>query len=288
MIKRDNFRFYNSESKEHQLMKKYVYDTFIASNLYKNVALEYDLGERIADVYLKLIDGKEVVVECQHSFITPEEIKGRTKFYNKLNMYVLWILNGKSFKKNPRNQEKIVFYTHEKTLFYLYRERVYYLNVSKDGIEGSIYPLYFTPYFEMNFNNFTCKKRYFKGMRSTIVGEIPNYELVFYENGYKITRFKDKNLKFSCSKEMMQFLLDYHHQYNSTSKKKRSRSRLKRIPLKDIIQTFKGRYGIYLPYQILNNRTVPIDDIKYCKDANGFYREYILFDKKVLKKHSFD
>jgi competence CoiA-like predicted nuclease len=284
MIKRDKFRFYRSETLEHQLMKKYVFENFTKSNLYRDVVMEYDLGERIADVYIELMNGKKIVIECQHSFITPEEIKQRTKFYNSLNMYVLWILNGINFKKKPQNENGVVFYTHEKTLFYLYRERVYYLNVSKDGIEGEIYPLYFAPYFEIKRNNYTKKKKYFKGKRSTVVGDIPSYELVFYENGYKIARFMDKNLKLSCAIDIKDYLIQIKPESSFKFILNRKSQKLIKVPLKEIIHQLKEKYGVYLPYQVLKDGKVPIEDIKYLKSKRGFYREFVLFDKGFLER----
>ncbi|GAG59702.1 unnamed protein product, partial [marine sediment metagenome] len=73
-----------AESYFHRTIKLLLY-----KNLYENDksvvkrSLEKYLGNRYADVYLKLNTGKEIVVEVQNSKITVKDIIARTKDYNE-------------------------------------------------------------------------------------------------------------------------------------------------------------------------------------------------------------
>ncbi|TFF99390.1 MAG: hypothetical protein EU541_05065, partial [Promethearchaeota archaeon] len=74
-----------SESFSHKLIKQSIYEQVLERNRsVKKGSIEKNFKTRIADIFFKLKDGKEVVVEIQHSGISHKEIKDRTLQYNQL------------------------------------------------------------------------------------------------------------------------------------------------------------------------------------------------------------
>jgi len=94
-----------AESFEHKRMKQYMFENLHAKNNIKRMELEYNVESRRADLYGELMDGKKFVIEFQNSKISVNEIIERTKLYNEKNMFVLWILNGVSYKRTPKNED---------------------------------------------------------------------------------------------------------------------------------------------------------------------------------------
>ena len=81
-----------SESYEHKLIKKYLRIVFPLHNAVAFIKEESYLGDHIADLHIKLLNGNDVAVEVQSSYISPKEIIKRNKFYSKNGIYVIWIL----------------------------------------------------------------------------------------------------------------------------------------------------------------------------------------------------
>ena len=127
-----------AESFEHKRMKQYMFENLHANNNIKRMELEYNVKSRRADLYGELIDGKKFVIEFQNSKISVAEIVERTKLYNENNMFVLWILNGVSYKRTPQNEDEKYISIEEDRLHRMYKGRVYYMNMTKQGLESFI------------------------------------------------------------------------------------------------------------------------------------------------------
>lgn len=95
-----------AESFEHKRMKQYMFENLHANNNIKQMELEYNVKSRRADLYGELVDGKKFVTESQNSKISESEIVERTRLYNENGMFELWILNGVSYKRIPRNEDE--------------------------------------------------------------------------------------------------------------------------------------------------------------------------------------
>lgn len=94
-----------AESFEYMRMKQYMFENLHANNNIKRMELEYNVECRRADLYGELRDGRKFTMEFQNSKISVEEIVKRTKFYNQNGIFVLWILNGISYKRIPHNED---------------------------------------------------------------------------------------------------------------------------------------------------------------------------------------
>ncbi|MFX0026718.1 MAG: competence protein CoiA family protein, partial [Candidatus Hermodarchaeota archaeon] len=141
-----------AESGIHKVLK-----TLLCQNLCENndniieKSLEKYFGNRFADIYLKLNNGKEIVIEVQNSKISVKELKNRTKDYNNKGIYVLWILHGQGncviSQKSPKDKKEIKISPAESFLHRMYGGRVYYINLvhNKKNMSASIpFALHFT------------------------------------------------------------------------------------------------------------------------------------------------
>ena len=75
------------------------------------------------------------------------------------------------------------------------------MNMTEDGLLTSVYLLHFTKYFQyiMDGNGMIRYVRY-KKQKSVICGFVPSLELVFTGKKYKLARFRDVNVEWSCIK----------------------------------------------------------------------------------------
>ena len=94
-----------AESFEHKRMKQYMFENLHANNNIKRMELEYNVECRRADLYGELTNGRKFAIEFQNSKISVAEIVDRTKLYNENGIFVLWILNGISYKRTPQNED---------------------------------------------------------------------------------------------------------------------------------------------------------------------------------------
>ena len=147
-----------SESYFHKAIKQLLYEKLYEENdLIIERSIEKYIGKRFADIYFKLENGQEVVIEVQNSYIPVKEIIKRTEDYNKLGIYVLWILHGEgksvaSFKY-PKDEKDTRISLAENYLFRMYGGRVYYLNLKikkKAVFLSSIFALYFSKPWKKN------------------------------------------------------------------------------------------------------------------------------------------
>ena len=190
-----------SESFEHLRIKKFLSENLSQNNEIKEIKEELALENRIADIYVKLASGKEIVIEIQHSKIIKEDLIRRTKDYTDMGYYTLWLLDGTSHDRYPRIDE--VFASKAELFLHgIYKGRIYFLNASKfEGITSSVYPLHYTYLQEVRKSRdggYSYFRRSPKS-RSVVPGILPSLELTTFRNsGFKLARFTDQNVKEQC------------------------------------------------------------------------------------------
>ena len=174
------------------------------------------------------------------------------------------------------NQNGIIVSVEEEQLQKMYKGRVYYMNMTKDGLLTPVYPLHFTKYFQYKMDgNGMIRYVCYKKQRSVICGAIPSLELVFTGKKYKLARFWDVNVEWSCIREINQYISDICKQKLS-KKKKREKLISLRIATKDIISHFKDKYGYYIPYNALRwKKGIKIQKNGYILDDKNHFREQI-------------
>ncbi len=245
-----------SESFEHIKIKEFFYDNLPLDNNVRIIKLEYPIGNRIADVYCKLENGKEVVIEIQHSMILSKDLLQRTKEYNDHNCYVLLVFNGSSFERLPKIEDKIRILGFERSSHILYRGRVYYINMTKSGVHSPVYPLYFANYYEQKTSDYGF--RYYKKSKtkkSVVSNEIPSLKLKLFKNkGYKLAGFHDDNIRKTCTETLRQFLIDYENVEEKVKNIKKIRSHKKKLFI--IIAMFGQQFGLYLLFDVLRRLKV--------------------------------
>ena len=236
-----------AESYFHRTIKLLLY-----KNLYENDksvvkrSLEKYLGNRYADVYLKLNTGKEVVVEVQNSKISVKEIIARTKDYNVKGIFVLWMLYGEgkcvASPKKPIDAKSIKVSLAENYLHRMYGGRVYYVNLEIRRNKASLK----TP-FALHYSKPIKKKKQilFKNryesyfIRDSNFITIPNWNLLCTEfAGFKIARFYDKNIKSLLKENLLNFY----------KIKKKGRIIDKKF-VRAVIRSFRKKYGLFLIYK---------------------------------------
>ncbi len=115
----------------------------------------------------------------------------------------------------------------------------------------------------------------YKKQRNVICGSVPSLELVFTGKKYKLIRFRDVNVEWSCIKEINQYISDICKQKLS-KKKKREKLISLRIPANDIISQVKDKYGYYIPYNALKwKKGIKIQKHGYMLDDKNHFREQI-------------
>ena len=240
-----------SESFEHLRIKEYFYENIPLDNEIDEIKKEYPIKNRIADVYCKLVNGKEIVIEIQHSMILKRDLLQRTKEYNENNCYVLWVFNGSSFERYPKIEDNIRYLSFEKCSHTLYRGRVYYINMTKFGIYSPVYPLHFANYYEKKASKYGF--RYYRRSpfkKSVIPSNIPSLQIKTFKNkGYLLAGFYDENVRQKCIKEINQFLGDYGNIDKEIDDIKKLNPRQKKLFI--IIAIFGQQYGLQLIYNVL-------------------------------------
>ncbi|MFX1356410.1 MAG: competence protein CoiA family protein [Promethearchaeota archaeon] len=249
-----------SESFEHLRIKEYLNTNLPQDNPVTRIILEYCIGKRIADIYLKLKDGKEIIIEIQRSKIKVEDIKQRTKEYNDNDLYVIWILDGISFNKYPCYEEGISLTKIEKELHKMYRGRVYYMNTKKDRIITPLFPLHFAPYYECrkitpNFCVYSKSK-----INSTIIpGTLTSLNITTFRNyGYKLARFLDPNVRNLCYEAIGNFLKNFSNEIShfKNSASFSSNLNIKKTLLYVAVRKFEPIFGLHLLYDILRRKNL--------------------------------
>ena len=235
-----------AESSFHKTIKLLLY-----KHLYENDgsivkrSLEKYFGNRYADVYFKLDNGKEVVVEVQNSKISVKEIIARTKDYNTKRIFVLWMLYGEgkcvATPKKPIDDKMIKISLAENYLHRMYGGRVYYVNLDIRRNKASLK----TP-FALHYSKPIKKKKrvLFKNrydsyfLRDSNFTTIPSWNIMCTEfAGFKIARFYDKNIKSLLKENILNFY-----------KIKKKGNTDDKIFVREVIKSFKKKYGIFLIY----------------------------------------
>ncbi len=236
----------HSESQSHKVMK-YLLHNFLYSNNNSIIkrALEKYFGNRFADIYFKLSDGYEIVIEVQNSNISVNEIISRTKDYNEKGVHVLWILHGEgkcvASAKYPQDLKHVRISPAENFLHGLYGGRVYYLNINlkKTPSISAFFALHFSKpikkrlrkKFKTQFDSYYIRDTHHVNLSNL------NFLCTTF-SGYKIARFYDKNVK-SLLKSLI------------TSYCQGKRKVINKTQLKQIIKKFHKKFGKYLIYDVL-------------------------------------
>lgn len=237
-----------AESWIHKILKKLLYQKIYENNDIVEYSLEKYFGNRFADIYFRLINNQEIVIEIQNSAITVKEIINRTKDYNQKGIYVLWILHGNgkcvASPKEPRDSRKIKISPAESYLHKMYGGRVYYINLIKSGKKVSIslpFALHFTKLLDKRKRGMFKSRFHIFFYRDSNFMNIPNWRLLCTEfSEFKIARFYDKNLKVVLKQEILK---KFTLKANKTIKTKKSLYR--------ITNCFKKKYGEYIILMVL-------------------------------------
>ena len=256
----------HSESFYHKAIKQLIFK-LVAEKDGRIIesSLEKCFKNRRADVYFKFKDGKQVVVEVQHSKISVKEVIERTREYNRLNIHVLWILHGNgacvASPKLSRDMREVKISPVENFLHEMYGGRVYYVVVKENNEKLSI-----TPPFALHFSLPSKKKKQgpFKEkywiyyIRNAHFTKIPSWNLSCTNyRGFKIARFYDKNVKIKLQGEILEFInfINRKECRNCKNRFKKIRRcvldqncsfmpyKSKRKIVKQILQEFKSKYG---------------------------------------------
>ena len=256
----------HSESFYHKSIKQLVFKVIVEKDRrIIESSLEKCFNNRRADVYFKFKDGKQVVVEVQHSKISVKEVIERTREYNRLNIHVLWILHGNgacvASPKLSRDMRELKISPVENFLHEMYGGRVYYVIVKEKNEKLSI-----TPPFALHFSLPSKKKKQgpFKEkywiyyIRNAHYTKIPNWNLSSIKyRGFKIARFYDKNVKIKLQGEIFEYIKDITRKECRNCKilfKKLRRCVLdqncsfmpymsKKRTVKRVLRRFKSKYG---------------------------------------------
>jgi len=238
-----------SESFYHKAIKNLIFNSiYDKTNVIAVRKLEKYIGNRFADVYFKLKSGEGIAVEIQNSNITVKEIIQRTKDYNNLGIYVLWILHGEgncvASKKFPLNAKQQKVSPAESYLHKMYGGRVYYINLDINQEEVTL-----KRPFALHFSNVMKKKkrRIFHSRYTTFFYRdinftfIPSWNLLCTKFlGYKIARFYDKNIKYALKEKIEEFIV--RNNLHLIAKKKQ---------LKYILIKFSDIYGEFMILSVL-------------------------------------
>lgn len=268
-----------SETIDHLLIKNFFYDNIPMANDITTIEQEKKIENRIADIFIKLNNGKKIVIEIQHSKISKSDLMQRTKEYNQEGIYVLWVLDGNGpYDRKPKTESEMFISISEKELHKMYRGRVYYINAADTGILAPVYALHFPPYFEKKRSSFGYEYyKQSKTKRSGVYYEISSLQLNLFRNkGFKLARFFDKNIKQQCISEVVYFLNAF---ISFQSKKPIEAKRLcpDGLLLGVVIQKFYLKYGLYLLFDVLRT-------LKFCtvRDARFMFQKELWFQKNIL------
>ncbi len=268
-----------SETIGHLLIKKFFYDNIPLVNDVKLIDQEIKVGNRVADVYIELKNGKKVIIEIQHSKISKASLIQRTREYNQEGFHVLWVLDGEGpYDRTPKNRDVVFISSSEIELQSLYKGRVYYINAAEDGIKAPVYALHFSAYFQKKIS--TNGIKYYKKSKnknSTILGKIPSLKLTLFRyKGFKLARFLDENIRIKCTSEVLQFL-DNIAAYRIIKPVKAKKNFPDGLLLGTLIRKFVNQYGLYLLFDVLKHLK-----ILRIKDARYMFNEELWFRKCIL------
>ncbi|MFX1393059.1 MAG: competence protein CoiA family protein [Promethearchaeota archaeon] len=269
----------HSETIDHLLIKKFFYDNIPLENDINTIEQELKIGNRIADIYIELKNGKKVVIEIQHSRISKSELIQRTKEYTKCGVHVLWILDGDGpYNRKPINEDGVIITVAEKELHFMYSDRVYYTNATSTGITTPVYALHFVPYIERKISSYgIIYYKQSKNKRSVVCGEISSFKLTLLRRrGFKLARFFDQKLKNLCITDIVQFLKGYTA-YREKKFEEANKIFPDGLPLGVLIKKFQAKYGLYLLFDTLRYlKFLKLQDGRYMFEKDLWFRKSIL------------
>jgi len=242
-----------AESFEHLRIKRFLLENLPENNDIKEIKEELALGNRIADIYVRLSSAKEVVIEIQHSKIVEEDLIRRTKDYTDMGYHTLWLLDGTSHDRHPRIDEvfamKAELFLHD-----IYKGRIYFLNASKfEGITSSVYPLHYTYLQELRKarnGGYSYFRRSPTG-RSVVPGTVPSLELTTFRNrGFKLARFTDQNVKDQCLLSISKVLKAQDKILEALKEVGKDLSPKEKL-LTFLMTELQSKFGFHLIYNIL-------------------------------------
>ncbi len=260
-----------AESFEHLRIKEHFYSFLPFDNKIDVIKKEYPIGNRIADIYCKLSNGKKIVVEIQHSMILVKDLIQRTKEYNENNCFVLWVFNGSSFERYPKIDDNVRILGFEKWCHLLYRGRVYYINMTKSGIHSPVYPAHFANCYELKYSK-SGFQFYHRALskKSFIPSFIPSLKIKTFKNmGFNLASFYDDNMRNSCLAEITQFLKNYGVIESEVKRIKKMNRNQKLFYL--IIGIYGDKYGLNLLFNILTYlKVLSKKDYRYMSVINRY------------------
>ena len=249
----DNAPSYPSnESMYHTITKQYLYRIIPQANRkVKCISLEKHVNKRRADILLEENTGKTrntIIIEIQNSSLRVDELIKRTRDYNELGFYVLWILNPKgpcvASPKSPQNKKNVRISGIEKYLHGMYGGRVYYINIDSINNSPTFTPfaLHFSPPDKKKYH----KKQFHQKYRTYYIKNahfmpLPNWNFLCVDfSRFKIARFYDKNVTSVLKNQIISEIQEY---------KPLSSRKIKKIVLK----RFKEKYGKYFVLHTLSS-----------------------------------
>lgn len=98
---------------------------------------------------------------------------------------------------------------------------------------------------------------------------------MFTGKKFKLARFRDVNVEWSCIKQINQYISEICKERLSKKKKKTKLDTIK-IPTREIISHFKDKFGYYIPYNTLKwKKGIKIIKHGYMLDDKSHFREQI-------------
>jgi hypothetical protein len=239
-----SFESSSAESRVHKIIKSQLSDLLLDRNEnVKETQIEKYLGKRYADIYFKLYDGKQIAIEIQNSNISVYEIINRTIDYNKLGIYVLWILNtnGKwvASPKIPKDGKLVKVSPAEKNLHAMYGGRVYYVALKSNDSLSSPFALHYSKpikrkkrgLFKLRFGSY-----YIRNVNCMRIDSLKLLSVEF--SGHKIARFTDKHVKSALKSN----ILSYVKTIDQLIQFEQRKAHIIRL----ILKNFSRNYGKYL------------------------------------------
>ena len=85
------------ETRQHLEMKSAIYHAIYHEGATDPCELEYQIGDRRADVWVPLQSGRKLAIECQHSPIPVEEVKQKIADYAAHGVDTLYVVHAEAF-----------------------------------------------------------------------------------------------------------------------------------------------------------------------------------------------
>jgi len=268
-----------SETIDHLLIKNFLTDNIPLENDVKKIDQEIKIGNRIADIYIELTNGRRIVIEIQHSRISKADLIQRTKEYNEQGAHVLWILDGTGpYDRKPQNEPQVHISGTEKELQLLNKGSVYYINASAEGIQSPVYALHFTPFIQKKTSMFGAEYyTQLKVKKSVVYSDISSLKLSLFQHKWlKLAKFSNMDAKTKCTNDVRRFLNGFIA-YREQKPKEAKKTFPNGIHLGILIKKFQEKYGLFLLFDVLRKLK-----LLAIRDAHYMFEEKLWFKKCIL------